>query len=100
MFCYSNSGSSMRAVDSDCVAEVGEVIFPDYPTDDELDTAFPGYKAQKSKDTANDIILAQIDALEVQQTSRRIREALLGTDSGWLANLNSQIQSLRAQLQK
>jgi hypothetical protein len=40
----------------------------------------------------------QIAALEAQQTPRRIREALAGTDNGWLADLNAQIAALRAQI--
>ena|ERR1035437_8021261 len=40
----------------------------------------------------------QISALEAQQTPRRIREATLGIDNGWLINLNTQISTLRAQL--
>lgn len=43
-------------------------------------------------------ILSQIATLEAQQTDRRIREAVAGTDGGWLANLNTQIAALRAQL--
>lgn len=46
----------------------------------------------------NTPILAQIAELESQQTDRRVREAVLGVDSGWLANLNNQIATLRAQL--
>lgn len=44
------------------------------------------------------ILIAQIETLEAQQTPRRIREAALGTDNGWLADLNNQIAALRAQL--
>jgi len=43
-------------------------------------------------------ILAQIAALEVQQTPRRMREALLGTDAGWLDGKEDEIAALRAQL--
>lgn len=43
-------------------------------------------------------VLQQILALESQQTPRRIREAVLGVDGGWLANLDAQIAALRAQL--
>ena len=40
----------------------------------------------------------QIAALESTITPRRIREAVLGSDSGWLANMAAQIVALRAQL--
>lgn len=43
MFCYSNNGASMRAVDPDYVAQDGEVLFADYATDAELAQAFSGY---------------------------------------------------------
>lgn len=49
---------------------------------------------------ANETILEQIDVLEAQQSDRRIREAVLGLDGGFLANLNSQIVALRAQIKK
>jgi len=48
--------------------------------------------------TVNDLIKNQIIALESQQTPRRMREALLGTDNGWLAGIESQIEILRARL--
>lgn len=43
-------------------------------------------------------ILAEIAALEVQQTPRRIREAVLGLDGGWLSSIGSEIETLREQL--
>lgn len=46
----------------------------------------------------DELIKRQIVVLEYQQTPRRIREALLGTDNGWLADIESQIEALRAQL--
>ena len=48
---------------------------------------------------ADELIKRQIVALESQQTPRRIREALLGTDNGWLAGIEAQIEALRAQLE-
>jgi len=49
--------------------------------------------------TADEEIKRQILVLESQQTPRRIREALLGVDGGWLAGVESQIEALRAQLE-
>lgn len=46
----------------------------------------------------NAAILEQIAALESTVTNRRLREAALGTDNGWLANLDAQITILRNQL--
>ena len=44
-------------------------------------------------------IKSQITELENQVTQRRLREAVLGIDNGWLANLNTSIDNLRQQLQ-
>jgi hypothetical protein len=49
-------------------------------------------------DPANPNPLDQLQALEAQQTARRLREAAIGADSGWLTNLDKQIAALRAQL--
>ena len=43
-------------------------------------------------------IKAQIAALEAQQTPRRYREALNGTDDGWMKAQDAQIAALRTQL--
>ena len=43
-------------------------------------------------------IKEQIATLEAQVTERRYREAVLGTDNGWLADIDAQIAALRAQL--
>ena len=48
--------------------------------------------------SGNDLIKAQIVNLEAQQTPRRMREAALGIDNGWLAEIDAQIAMLRAQL--
>ena len=43
-------------------------------------------------------ILAQISNLEAEITPRRMREAVLGVDGGWLASKEAEIQVLRGQL--
>lgn len=43
-------------------------------------------------------LLTQISDLEHQVTPRRIREAILGIDNGWLAQIEDQIEDLRVQL--
>ncbi len=45
-----------------------------------------------------DLTLQQIAALERTVTPRRVREAVLGLDGGWLATINTQIVALRATL--
>ena len=46
----------------------------------------------------NDDVKQQIDALEATVTQRRLREAILGTDKGWLADVDAQITERRASL--
>ena len=48
--------------------------------------------------SAADAIKMQIAVLESNQTARRIREAALGIDGGWLFELNAQIEFLRRKL--
>lgn len=43
MFCYSNNGYSMRAVEDNYIAQDGEVLFRDYVTTEQLIAAFPNY---------------------------------------------------------
>lgn len=47
---------------------------------------------------AHNVVIQQIAALEATITPRRMREAVLGTDNGWLANVEQQIDALRQQL--
>ena len=49
--------------------------------------------------TGNALILSQIATLEATISERRKREAILGTDNGWLAGIEAQIAALRAQLE-
>ncbi len=44
------------------------------------------------------MIRSQIAALEAKITVRRQREAILGTDNGWLASVDAEIAALRTQL--
>ncbi len=94
MYCASNNGLSIKSVDMDYQIEAGEILFADYPTAQELTASFNGYAALAAKQ----LIIDQILALEKTQTLRRIREAITGTDNGWLAALNAQIVNLRGQL--
>jgi hypothetical protein len=48
--------------------------------------------------SARDQALAGIIALETTITPRRLREAIIGSDNGWLAGVNQQIAALRTQL--
>lgn len=45
MYVYSNNGLSFRAVPADYIVQIGEVIFPDIATPQELNSAFTGYAA-------------------------------------------------------
>ena len=46
----------------------------------------------------SEIIKSQIRQLESTVTQRRMREAALGMDNGWLEHLNQQIETLRNSL--
>ena len=46
----------------------------------------------------NDAIRIQISVLEASITTRRLREATLGNDNGWLADIDGQIAALRGKL--
>ncbi len=54
--------------------------------------------AANSPEVIRERIMAQIYALEAQITPRRMREAILGTDGGWLAGIEANIEAIRAQL--
>ena len=62
------------------------------------DTCLPTLVEEVIELTQYQVIKRQIVALEMQQTPRRIRESILGTDDGWLADIDAQIAALRAQL--
>lgn len=47
-YCYYNNGESMRAVDPDYVAQIGEVIFHELATAAQLTAAFPAYAAAQA----------------------------------------------------
>ena len=47
---------------------------------------------------ANVVMLTEISTLEAAQTPRRLREAILAVDGGWLAQLNQRIALIRARL--
>lgn len=59
----------------------------------------PTVVAIKQKEKARQAILSEIQQLESFVTQRRLREAVLGLDNGWLSNQNTQIDNLRIQLQ-
>jgi hypothetical protein len=48
--------------------------------------------------TNKELLLNKIQDLEKTITDRRLREAILGVDNGWLQNVNSEITNLRTQL--
>jgi hypothetical protein len=47
-----------------------------------------------------ELALAKIIALEQSVTKRRVREAVLGVDGGWLRDVDALIKDLRGQLSK
>ena len=57
------------------------------------------YLSEPDPLTPSQIALREISLLEASVTSRRIREAALGIDGGWLKDLNGRIESLRGVLE-
>jgi len=94
MYAYGNNGLYFRAIDSEQNLLDGEMAFSEIATDAQLAEAFSEYAAAKNKSDK----LKAIADLETTITDRRIREAVLGIDNGWLANVNAQIAALRSQL--
>jgi len=56
------------------------------------------YNNFNSNQTLPNPIIQQIIDLEKTITQRRIREAVLGIDNGWMAAIEAQIETLRGQL--
>lgn len=86
-------GHTLRPSDTACIGDTwdGEAFVKPY-----IEPAFDS----SPQSSANEVLLSQIRSLEVTVTERRVREAVLGVDNGWLKNLNDQIAVLRAQLTK
>lgn len=53
---------------------------------------------QQTADATKNAIIQKIVLLEMEVTPRRIREAILGTDSDWLKNKETEIATERAKL--
>lgn len=68
------------------------------PVADARFVAFAEAGGVATKITHDDMVAKRIIFLENQMTPRRLREAITGTDNGWLQNLNTQIATLRASL--
>lgn len=45
-----------------------------------------------------ELTLANITALEQSVTQRRVREAVLGVDGGWLKDLDARVTALRGEV--
>ena len=48
--------------------------------------------------SSNESVLKSIFDLEATITPRRLRDSILGTDSGWLESIEAQISALRTKL--
>ena len=68
------------------------------PDDVGLDETYSETQPAPVAPSAADQVKAQIAELEAQVTPRRMREAVLGTDGGWLAAQDAAIAALRAKL--
>lgn len=88
---YYNNGLSLERIARPYVLQKGEKFFPDFATSDQLTAAFPNYSTSISNVTAQQ----KITDLESSISLRRLREAILGTDGGWLKSIDAQIAVLR-----
>lgn len=84
------------------VIDAGSHIDLEWDRDDKKPTAEEVIAASKSEGFKNYLsnleIKHQMDLLESHITPRRLREAILGVDGGWLATADSQIAHVREQL--
>lgn len=64
----------------------------------EIDVTYTKTAPLPAMPTPQELVLAEIQTLEASITQRRLREALLGVDNGWLAGIDAQIVVLRASL--
>jgi hypothetical protein len=78
----------------------GELFFSDEITDEQrhgIEMVLAAHDPAAAD--AADSVKQQIAALEADSSKpRRQREAILGIDNGWLADVNAQIVALRAKL--
>lgn len=77
----------------------GELFFSDEITDEQrhgIEMVLAAHDPAAAD--AADSVKQQILTLEATITPRRQREAILGIDNGWLADVNAQIVALRAKL--
>lgn len=95
---FKTPANALHFLSDEDIANGGESLLPAgcaAITDAEADQI---RAARQPAPSAADLIKRQIAELEATATPRRMREAVLGTDGGWLANLDAQIQALRKQL--
>lgn len=71
--------------------ELVDMTTQEIATQQAMEAEWEGQKARTQ-------IIEQIQELELLETPRRISEAILGLDNGWLANNRAQIALLREQL--
>lgn len=83
-YALRNDGKGFRAVNGPDDVLEGETFSATEP---------PGVEP-----TPNELILGEIASIESTVTARRIREAVLGIDNGWLKALNEQVVTLRGTL--
>ncbi len=96
MFCYSNNGYSMRAVDTNYVAQSGEVLFSDYATLEQLNTAFPLYNSGVPILSKSEKISALKDEYE-PQFQELYFSWVAGTVQGDLDAVTEDIAALKAE---
>ena len=61
-----------------------------------VDEDFSATQPLPKEPTAQELALKDISKLESSITNRRLREAVLGVDNGWLVSVNARIDALRS----
>jgi hypothetical protein len=97
MYCYSNNGMSMRAINDDYVAQNGEILFDHEAADAELAAVFSGYsEAQK------ELRIVTLDAEyepQFAELAQAYATALMAEDTTTVANIQVDYAALKAAYQ-
>ena len=93
---YKDPQNKLHFLSEEDIANGGESLLP--PGCVQISDAEHAELSKPAPLTGNALYLSQIAELEGTVTQRRLREAALGTDNGWLADLDAQVTALRKKL--
>lgn len=93
---YKSPDNSLHFLSDEDIANGGEALLP--PGSVAISDEEHAELSKPAPLTGNALILSQIATLEAYVPPRRMREAALGTDNGWLKGVDAQITTLRKSL--